>query len=270
VTSLPLDDLLAAGGVEVTWTGPEQAPVVTVTLNRPATRNAQTPATWRALAAVGANLPTGTRVVVLKGAGPVFSSGIDLRTFTPEGIDGERVFSDIGAASDAEASDLIAVFQSAFSWWHSQDVITIAAVQGAAIGAGFQLALGCDFRVCSSDARFAMRETSLGLVPDLTGTHPLVRAVGYSRALEICLTGRWVSADEAAQLGLATVVVPQSELDAAVADLVAAILGAPAESVAATKNVLRAALDQEPERQYLTERTTQIGLIRGLIARLGQ
>lgn len=269
MTFQSLEDVLNAGGVEVAWTGPEDAPVVTVTLNRPDTRNAQTPATWRALVAVGAHLPESTRVVVLKGAGPVFSSGIDLRTFTPEGVDGERVFVEIDALDDSAASDLISTFQSAFSWWHTQNVITIAAIQGAAVGAGFQLALGCDFRVCSTDARFAMRETSLGLVPDLTGTHPLVRTVGYSRALEICLTGRWVAAEEAAQLGLATVVVEPAELESAVGDLVAAILAAPVESVAATKSVLRAALDNTAEQQYLTERTTQIGLIRGLLARLG-
>ena len=57
------------------------------------------------------------------------------------------------------------------------------------MGAGFQLALACDLRVVADDARFAMRETSLGLVPDLGGTQPLVEAVGYSRALEICVTG---------------------------------------------------------------------------------
>jgi enoyl-CoA hydratase/carnithine racemase len=267
VTSL--DALLSAGGVDVAWTGPEGTPVVTVTLNRPETRNAQTPATWRALAAVGDALPAGTRVVVLRGAGSVFSSGIDLRTFTPDGVDGERVLSSIAALDDEAASTLISTFQAAFSWWHEQDVITIAAIQGAAVGAGFQLALGCDLRVCSTEARFAMRETSLGLVPDLTGTHPLVRTVGYSRALEICVTGRWVSAAEAAGLGLATVVVPPDQLDDTVDDLVASILVAPAASVAATKSVLRAALDQAPHQQHLTERTTQLGLIRGLLAGMG-
>ena len=73
-----------------------------------------------------------------------------------------------------------------------------------------------------------MRETSLGLVPDLGGTQPLVEAVGYARALEICATGRWVGAEEAAATGLATVVVPREDLDAATADLVAALLAAPA------------------------------------------
>ena len=67
-------------------------------------------------------------------------------------------------------------------------------MQGYAIGAGFQLALACDLRVLADDAQLSMKETSLGLVPDLTGTKPLVEAVGYSRALEICTTGRLVGA----------------------------------------------------------------------------
>ena len=66
-----------------------------------------------------------------------------------------------------------------------------------------------------------MRETSLGLVPDLTGTHPLVSLVGYARALEICATGRFVHAEEAERTGLANLVVPADELDAAVRDLAA-------------------------------------------------
>ncbi len=86
----------------------------------------------------------------------------------------------------------IAFYQKAFSWWRECDAITVAAVQGHAVGAGFQLALGCDLRVVADDVAFAMKETSLGLVPDLAGTWPLVEAVGYARALEICVSGRSV------------------------------------------------------------------------------
>ena len=84
-----------------------------------------------------------------------------------------------------------------------------------------------------------MRETSLGLVPDLAGTAPLVEAVGYARALEICATGRWVAAAEAAAIGLATAVVPAADLDATVDDLVAALLAAPAGSLRETLLLLR-------------------------------
>ena len=262
-----LDQLLEHGGVDVAWTGPAGEPVVTVTLDRPQTRNAQTPGTWRALAAVGENLPEHTRVVVVRGAGPVFSSGIDLRTFSPDGVDGEKVLERIAAVDDVEAADLIEVFQRAFSWWHDRDdVVTVAAVQGAAVGAGCQLALACDLRVIGPDARFAMRETSLGLVPDLTGTHPLVRAVGYGRALEMCATGRWVGADEAVAWGLATSVQP--DLDAGVESLVASLLGAPEASLRATKKVLRGALVHDAPAQRRYERETQVALLRGLLAAL--
>ena len=239
---------------------------MSVTLDRPATRNAQTPATWRALAAVGDALPDGTRLVVLRGEGTVFSAGIDLRSFTPEGVDGDRILVDIAGTDDAGAADLIAGFQRAFSWWHDRDdVLTLAVVQGAAVGAGFQLALACDLRVCSTAARFAMRETSLGLVPDLTGTHPLVRSVGYSRALEICATGRWVDAAEALRIGLATSVVEPEGLEAAVGELVSGLLVAPAPAVRATKSVLRSALALDPVAQRRAEREAQVPLIRGML-----
>ncbi len=251
----------------MSWAGADGQPVVTVTLSRPERRNAQTPATWRAFAAIGRSLPEGTRVVVLRGEGPAFSAGIDLRAFTPEGVDGEQVLGDIAGLSDADGASLIATYQEGFSWWHDRDdVVTVAVVQGPAVGAGFQLALACDLRVCAADARFAMRETSLGLVPDLTGTHPLVATVGYSRALELCATGRWVHADEAHALGIATVVAEDAGLDAAAEALVSSLLAAPEASLRATKSVLRHAVSASPEEQRRFEAATQVGLVRGLLA----
>lgn len=258
--------MLEAGGVRVVWSGDDAAPVVTVTLARPERRNAQTPATWRALAQVGAALPTGTRVVVLRGDGPSFSAGLDTRLFGPDGVDGESPFTAVGGVPVGAGADLIATFQEGFSWWHDRDdVITVAAVQGATVGAGFQLALACDLRVAAADARFSMRETTLGLVPDLTGTHPLVRAIGYSRALEICVTGRWVSAQEALALGLVTSVCPPDGLDDAVQGVVASVLAAPARAVRDTKKVLRHAITSTVEDQRRIERETQAALIRSLV-----
>ena len=97
-------------------------------------------------------------------------------------------------------------------------------MQGHAIGAGAQLALACDLRVLADDAQLRLPEASLGLVPDLTGTSTLMELVGYSRALEICLTGRAVTAAEAQAIGLANVVVPAADLDGTVADLAAALI----------------------------------------------
>lgn len=265
-----LERTLADGGVRVRWTGAAGEPVVTVTLDRPEKRNAQTPAMWRALAAVGDALPAQTRVVVLRGEGSGFSSGLDLQMLDPARAGEAGGLAAIAAMPDDRADEAIATFQRAFTWWADTDAVSVAVVQGAAVGAGFQLALSCDLRVCAPDARFAMRETSLGLVPDLTGTHPLVRELGYSRALEVCLTGRWIEADEAYALGLATVVAPPGEQDRTAADLVQAVLAAPAEAVRATKALLRGAYARPANQQRAAERGAQVPLLRSLVGQLGR
>jgi enoyl-CoA hydratase/carnithine racemase len=239
--------------------------VATVTLARPEQRNAQTPATWRALAEIGARVlaDDAVRVVVLRGEGPSFSAGLDRAMF---GAGSEAEPGLLGLASMVEEAldETIAAFQEAFAWWRDERVVSVAAVQGHAVGAGFQLALACDLRVMADDVQLAMREPSLGLVPDLGGTQPLVEAVGYARALEICATGRWVGAEEAAATGLATVVVPRADLDAATADLVAALLAAPADAVRATKALLRDAGTRSYDDQRAAERAAQAQRLRAL------
>ena len=158
--------LLAAGNVRVEVDGA----VMTVTLDRAEARNAQTPATWAALVHVGRELTPDVRVVILRGAGPTFSAGLDRRMFTPDGIPGEPSLLSLATASDDEIDAQISAYQDAFTWWRASDAITIAAVQGHAIGAGFQLALGCDLIVADETALFSMKEPSFGLVPDLAGT----------------------------------------------------------------------------------------------------
>ncbi|WP_275560372.1 enoyl-CoA hydratase/isomerase family protein [Streptomyces sp. 5-6(2022)] len=238
--------------------------VATVTLSNPAKRNAQSPALWRALAEAGKLVPGTVRIVVLRAEGKSFSAGLDRQAFTPEGFDGEPSFFDMARGSDSELDATIAGYQDAFTWWRRNDIVSIAAVQGHAVGAGFQLALACDLRVCADDAQFAMRETSLGLVPDLTGTHPLVGLVGYARALEICATGRFVHAEEAERTGLANLVVPAAELDGAVQDLAAALLAAPRDAVVETKALLRGAVDRTYEEQRAAERAAQARRLRDL------
>ncbi|MFC4030509.1 enoyl-CoA hydratase/isomerase family protein [Streptomyces polygonati] len=243
--------------------------VAHVTLCAPARRNAQSPALWRALTEAGRLLPGQVRVVVLRGEGISFSAGLDRQAFTPKGFDGEPSFLELARRPEAELDAVIAEYQEAFTWWRRTDLITVAAVRGHAIGAGFQLALACDLRVCADDVQFAMRETGLGLVPDLTGTRPLVELVGYARALEMCVTGRFVRAEEAERTGLANAVVPAAELDAAVADLVAALLGPARDAVNETKGLLRGALTRTEPQQYAAERAAQGRRLRDL-AGLGE
>lgn len=243
--------------------------LATVTLTNPAKRNAQSPALWRTLAEAGRVLPGSVRVVVLRAEGKSFSAGLDRRMFTPEGIEGEPSFTDLARGGDAELDATIASFQEAFTWWRRSDLVSVAAVQGHAIGAGFQLALACDLRVVADDVQFAMRETSLGLVPDLTGTHPLVRLVGHARALEICLTGRFVHADEAVAGGLANLAVPADRLDETVRDLVSAVLAAPRDAVVETKALILGAQERTYEEQRAAERAAQARRLRDL-AGLGE
>ncbi|MBA0050492.1 enoyl-CoA hydratase/isomerase family protein [Streptomyces sp. AJS327] len=239
--------------------------VATVTLTNPAKRNAQTPAMWRGLAEAGRVLPGDVRVVVLRGEGAAFSAGLDRQAFEPEGFEGEPSFLDMAREPEERLDSLIAEYQEAFTWWRRSDLITVAGVQGYAIGAGFQLALACDLRVCATDARFAMRETSLGLVPDLTGTKPLVALVGYARALEICATGRFVAAEEAERTGLANLVVAPEELDGALADLSAALLAAPRDAVIETKALLAGAASRTLDEQRAAERAAQGRRLRDLV-----
>ncbi len=243
-----------------------------VVLAAPERRNAQTPATWRALAAVGvAVAEAAPRVVVLSATGPAFSAGLDRAMFagTSPGVPGEPGLPQLAALPDDALDAEIAAFQDGFTWWRDSDAITVAAVQGHAVGAGFQLALGCDLRVVADDVAFAMKETSLGLVPDLAGTWPLVDAVGYSRALEICVSGRTVGAAEAVAAGLAVASVPAAGLAAAVDALVASLLAPPAAAASATKHLLAGAAGRTPDEQQAAERLAQRDRLRDLVRLMG-
>ena len=238
-------------------------PVATVTLCRPDVLNAQTPAMWAALRAIGRDLPGDVRVVVVRGAGRAFSAGIDL-SFAQSGGNTPGSFAELAQIDPAAAADRIAEFQQAFAWLTRPDIVSIAAVQGHAIGAGFQLALACDLRVLASDAKFTMGEINLGLVPDLGGTQPLVGLVGYARALEICATGRRVGADEALAIGLANLVVPNDDLGGAVRDLTAALLSGARDAVVEIKALLRGASARTPDEQRRSEREAQVRRLRDL------
>ena len=261
MTSLSEKQPLDLPGVDVAAAGlrlEREGPVVTVTLARPERRNAQRPETWHALDAIGRGLPGDVRIVVVTGDGPSFSAGIDLVVLAEMAEKG---------LAGVPTEDTIAGYQAGFSWLSRPDIVSIAAVAGHAVGAGFQLALACDLRVLSDDAQFTMAETSCGLVPDLTGTEALVHHVGYSKAVEICLTGRRVGAAEAQQLGIANVVVPRDQLENATAELVAALLAPPRAASIETKALLLRAREATigHEGQNAAERAAQVRVMRGLV-----
>ena len=207
------------------------------------------------------------RVVVVSGNGPSFSAGLDRSVFATFGA-GLGSEADGGPATPGDAAflDTIAGYQAGFSWLRRPEFVSVAAVQGHAVGAGFQLALACDLRVAADDAQFTMAEPTLGLVPDLGGTQVLVDLVGYSRALEICATGRRVSAEEADRIGLVNLVVARDELDAAVDDLVAGLTSTVRDAVTMTKALLLGARDRSYQQQLLAERQAQLIRITALTA----
>lgn len=232
-------------------------------LSDPDRHNPQSPSQWRALAGAGAELDGQVDVVVLRGAGSSFSAGLDRSAFMADSAEG---FAALGAMPAELAMDRIAQFQEAFRIWSECSFVSIAAVHGHAIGAGFQLALACDLRIAADDVRFSMKEPSLGLVPDLGGTARLVEAVGYARALEICATSRTVTADQAERYGLVQQVVRPDELDEAVDALAAHFLGEQAGAVLATRDLLRRRRDTIVD-QLEAERSAQLDRIRALSAR---
>jgi enoyl-CoA hydratase/carnithine racemase len=173
------------------------------------------------------------------------------------------------AQSDDAIVEWIDTCQQGFTWLRDPRFISIAVVHGHAYGAGFQLALSCDYRIATPEAAFCMKESALGLVPDLTGTKPLVEAVGYSRALDLCATARVVDGAEAAAIGLVNVLATAESLGDEVAAAVARFSGPPHGAVSATKAIVLAASENDLETQRLLERRTQIGRLRNLAAQLG-
>ncbi|MBN6055505.1 enoyl-CoA hydratase/isomerase family protein, partial [Nonomuraea sp. RK-328] len=209
-------------------------------------------------------LPERVRIVVVKGEGPSFSAGIDLRMFTPEGVPGQGSFGSTARLGAAAFEQRLRQAQRGFLWLRRPEIVSIAAVQGHAIGAGFQLALACDLRIVADDVKFCMKEPALGLVPDLTGTKPLVELVGLAKAIDICLTARTVEAGEAQRIGLAEQVVARDDLDRAVHDKVAELLSTNRDAATATKRLLQGARSRTLEEQCAAEGAEQAERLRAL------
>ncbi len=204
------------------------------------------------------------RVLVVRGEGPSFSAGLDRAMFTPEGIEGIPSVMDLARADHDAASAEIAGYQDGLAVFARPGVVSVALVQGHAVGAGFQLSLACDIRIAADDAQFSMAEVSLGLVPDLGGTKRLVELVGYSRAAEICLTARRVDAAEALRIGLVSTVVNAAELAATGERLVSRILEQPVAAVTEAKALLLAASGRSQAEQERAEREAQHRVLRAL------
>lgn len=160
-----------------------------LTLNRPERRNALSRQTLAELGEVGRGLQADDRVVVITGAGNrAFCAGADLKE--RRGMDTEAVRAQLRK------------YRTELGWLSHCRVPTVAAINGAALGGGLELALLCDLRICVSTASFALPETGLGIIPAAGGTQRLPRIVGMPLAKEMILLGRRLSATEALHTGL--------------------------------------------------------------------
>ena len=209
--------------------------VLTLTLNRPDQHNALTGTMLKGLAdaVTKAGRDKAVRVVVFKGAGRSFCSGADLGNVRKLMAQGRF---DHGAELRSAFNPLIAAVRRV-------EKPVIAAVHGAAAGAGVSLALACDLKVCAADAKFHNAFAKIGLVPDSGMTWLLPRALGLSLALEHSWLGKPIPAERALALGLVNRVVPREELDAAAAALCAELLAVPPLSLALTKRAFNRALE---------------------------
>lgn len=238
--------------------------LASITLNRPHKRNAQNPLTWVELERVVNALPGTVRVLLVQGEGPSFSAGLDRALLSPAGVPGAGGPIALAALSEDEATAEIASYQAGFAALARPGIVSVALVQGHAVGAGLQLALACDLRIAAEDAQFTMAEVTLGLVPDLGGTKRLVELIGYSAAAGMCLTGRRVGAAEAGRMGLVSAVVPPEQLGAAGEQLVSQLLSLSRTAVTETKALLLAASGRSQAEQEAAERAAQYRQLREL------
>ncbi|MGY1710610.1 enoyl-CoA hydratase/isomerase family protein [Geodermatophilus sp. SYSU D00758] len=247
-------DRPADGGGAVRLT--RDGPVATLTLANPRRKNAVARSSWRLLrAALDDVVDGGARVLVVTGAGEDFCAGADL--------------SDAGAGRRPPMVDMTEVNAACLAL-HRLPVPTVARVDGVAVGAGMNLALGCDFVIASTRARFSEIFVRRGLSVDFGGSWLLPRLVGTHRAKELVLLGDEVDAERAREWGLVREVVPPEELDGAVDRLVARLLTGPPVAMRLSKRMLddswevsfERALEDEARAQQVnfgTEDTAEAG-----------
>lgn len=219
--------------------------ILTVTLHRPERKNAGTLEMWRELADVfgEARRRPQDRVVVVTGAGGDFCSGADLADVTQ---------------SDSHQLNYMRVVADAALALHRVPQPVIAKVRGVAVGAGCNLALGCDLVVAAETARFSEIFARRGLSVDFGGTWLLPRRIGLHRAKELAFFGEILSAAEAAEIGLVNRVVPDDELDGFVDDWARRLAAGPPLALSATKAMLDDSFAMDLSEALEREGTTQI------------
>ena len=221
----------------------QRGAVTLITLNRPQALNALNAAVLEELISAFAAFEAdpGQGCAVLTGAGEkAFAAGADIKEM-----------------ADKPAADFYA--EDFFSRWTSHLVKAtrkpwIAAVNGFALGGGCELAMMADFIIASENARFGQPEIKLGVAPGMGGSQRLTRAIGKAKAMEMCLTGRMMGAEEAERSGLVARVVPLAALVEEAVKTAAEIAAMPPLAAIANKEMVNAAFETGLDQGLLIER----------------
>ena len=216
--------------------------VVTVTMNRPEKKNALTTTMFRELRETFSEVTDrpDDRVMILTGAAGAFCAGADLSAAAEHHhLVHMRLLADVALAL------------------HRIPKPTIAKVDGVAVGAGCNLALGCDLIVASEDARFSEIFTRRGLSPDCGGSWLLPRLIGLHRAKELAFFGDIISAKEALELGLVNRVVPAADLDRFVDEWATRLASGPPLALSLTKTLLNKSLETSMDQALEDEARSQ-------------
>lgn len=234
--------------------------IARITLNRPDAANALNLELAKDLmyAALQCDQDPTIRAVILTGAGRMFCAGGDLKSFAAQG---EHL--------PHHLKEVTTYLHAAMSRFTRMNAPLIAAVNGTAAGAGLSLVCACDFVLAAASARFTMAYTRAGLTPDGSSTYFLPRLVGLRRALELTLTNRQLSAEEAQQWGIVTRVVPDASLMSEAEALAAQLASGASLALGAAKRLLHSGWTETLETQMEHETQSIAAIARTADAREG-
>jgi enoyl-CoA hydratase/carnithine racemase len=180
------------------------------------------------------------KAIVVWGGEKVFAAGADIKEMAQR--DAVTMYRYIGQ------------FQDVFSRLQKLPQVTIAAVNGYALGGGCELSLACDFRICASDSNFGQPEILLGVIPGAGGSQRLPRLIGVARAKDMIYSGRFVAADEALRIGLVDEVVEPERVYERAVEIARRYAAGPTVALAAAKQAIANGLETSLENGLLIER----------------
>jgi 2-(1,2-epoxy-1,2-dihydrophenyl)acetyl-CoA isomerase len=228
----------------------KESGVAILTLNKPENLNAMTTDMWKRFPNLIRDVSNddSIKVLVITGAGRAFCAGSDAGRLASR-IAGKKMSED--------QKDLTTLLGAEVLCLAKLQKPTIGAINGVAAAAGISIALACDIRIASEQAKFVMAWVKMGLIPDGGATYFLTRLLGHSKALELAFTGNTFDAIEAERIGLVNKVVPHNELMTAAKELATTIAEGPPIAIELMKKGLYSALVQDLESQLVYESYAQ-------------